>query len=113
MVIATLDDKGDATYEFDTPAAWDGLTMGEELEEAVEGAEVVVMGSLASRLGSEGSPGSTSAATVRAIRNVAIMTRHEKKAESCRRPATASPVAIAQQAVERHVYRIADNGIPS
>ena len=69
MVIATLDEKGDATYEFDTPAAWDGLTMGEELEEAVEGAKVVVMGSLASRLGS--SSGSTSAATIRSIRNAA------------------------------------------
>lgn len=69
MVIATLDEKGDATYEFDTPAAWDGLAMGEELEEAVEGAEVVVMGSLASRLGS--SSGSTSAATIRSIRNAA------------------------------------------
>lgn len=67
MVIATLDDVGDATYEFDTPAAWDGLAMGDELEEGVEGADVVVMGSLASRLGSEGS----SAATVRSIRNAA------------------------------------------
>ena len=71
MVLATLDPNGDATYEFDTPAAWDGLVMEAKLQGAVEGSEVVVLGSLASRLGSSDEEGATSAATIRAIRNAA------------------------------------------
>ena len=69
MVVATLDEKGDASYEFDTPAAWDGLQLSNELKDAVSSASVVVIGTIACRLGS--SDGPTSAATISAIRNTA------------------------------------------
>ena len=69
MVVATLDEKGDASYEFDTPAAWDGLQLSNGLKDAVSSASVVVMGTIACRLGS--SDGATSAATISAIRNTA------------------------------------------
>lgn len=69
MVIASLDEKGDASYEFDTPAAWDGLQLSTELKDAVSSASVVVIGTIACRLGT--SNGATSAATISAIRNAA------------------------------------------
>ena len=69
MVIATLDERGDASYEFDTPAAWDGLKVTNELEDAVSSASVVVIGTIACRLGS--SECATSAATISTICNTA------------------------------------------
>jgi fructokinase len=69
MVIASIDASGDATYTFDTPAAWDGLQLTETLEAALSRAKVAVIGSLACRLGD--SQNAISAATISAIRNLA------------------------------------------
>mmetsp|Transcript_12243 Transcript_12243/g.25948 ORF Transcript_12243/g.25948 Transcript_12243/m.25948 type:complete len:402 (-) Transcript_12243:47-1252(-) len=71
MVIATIDEVGDAKYEFDTPAAWDGLALTDELREAVENAKVIVIGTIACRLGSSGDAIATSAETISTIRNLA------------------------------------------
>ena len=83
MVAAEVDPRtGDATYSFDTPAAWDGLELTEDLRELIAGdgdgdgdgdgcggGVVAVIGTVAARLGSKG--GATSAATVMAVRDLA------------------------------------------
>lgn len=63
-VIATIDESGDAKYAFDTPSSWDNLELTEDLRDAVSSASVVVMGSIAGRLGAK------SASTLSAIRNM-------------------------------------------
>ena len=52
FVTATLNENGDADYTFLTPAAWDGLEPSETLLGAAARCDVLVLGSLASRLGS-------------------------------------------------------------
>ena len=49
MVIATLDEKGNATYELVRPAAWDEITVSAEALEAVSKARALTFGSLAGR----------------------------------------------------------------
>mmetsp|Transcript_18946 Transcript_18946/g.27756 ORF Transcript_18946/g.27756 Transcript_18946/m.27756 type:complete len:397 (-) Transcript_18946:148-1338(-) len=54
LVVAEIDKvTRDASYVFDTPSAWDYLEFNPELEKAAEGAKAVVVGTIASRLGSE------------------------------------------------------------
>ena len=48
-VIATLDDKGNATYELVQPAAWDEITVSAKALEAVSKARALTFGSLAGR----------------------------------------------------------------
>eukprot|EP00957_Ditylum_brightwellii_P079325 6031316-Ditylum_brightwellii.AAC.1 len=53
LVVAEIDKViRDALYVFDTPSAWDYLEFNPELEKAAEGAKAVVVGTIASRLGS-------------------------------------------------------------
>lgn len=74
MAIATIDRHGDASYQFNTPAAWDALDMNEQLSDLILSHEntpksttIYVMGTIAARLPSE--RGATSASTLTAIRN--------------------------------------------
>eukprot|EP00804_Cyclotella_cryptica_P007088 CCRYP_014515-RA/>CCRYP_014515-RA protein AED:0.01 eAED:0.01 QI:87/1/1/1/1/1/2/3376/443 len=75
MAIATIDQNGDAVYEFNTPAAWDGLDMNEPLvsnllrshENDSTSTRVYIMGTIAARLQFE--HGATSASTLTAVRN--------------------------------------------
>jgi fructokinase len=73
MAIALIDNNGDATYEFNTPAAWDGLRMNEQLSTLINSEEgktqstIYIMGTIAGRLQSE--KGATSASTLSAVRN--------------------------------------------
>jgi len=87
MATAILDANGDATYEFNTPAAWDGLTLEGKLSDLMilqnnyddddEGRKeqqssttrVFIMGTIAGRLNNE--HGATSSATLTTIRNEA------------------------------------------
>jgi len=78
IVTATLDERGDATYVFDTPSAWDCLQYNSKLKQAVCGnrrdeCRVILMGTLAGRLAvAEDVNNShaciTSASTLQAIR---------------------------------------------
>jgi fructokinase len=73
MAIALIDNNGDATYEFNTPAAWDGLKMNKHLSALINSEEgknqctIYIMGTIAGRLQSE--KGATSAFTLSAVRN--------------------------------------------
>ena len=84
MATATLNDNGDATYEFNTPAAWDGLKLEDRLMNMVQqqqqpdynermssshSTQVIIMGTIAARL--NGEHGSTSSSTLATIRNTA------------------------------------------
>jgi len=77
MAIATIDHNGDASYEFNTPAAWDGLDMNEQLSNLLNNnhdidaktTQIYIMGTIAARLQSE--HGATSASTLTAIRKKA------------------------------------------
>lgn len=75
MVTAELDENGDASYTFDTPAAWDGIELTDELHELLRNdngsssVKVIVIGTIASRLGSD--QGSTTAASISELRNLA------------------------------------------
>jgi hypothetical protein len=46
MVTAVINENGDADYTFDTPAAWDGIELSEELQKIVGSARVTVIGTL-------------------------------------------------------------------
>lgn len=71
MATAILDENGDATYEFNTPAAWDGLSMEEHLLDLIsdgnKSTRVFVMGTIAGRLQDE--QGATSSSTLMNVRN--------------------------------------------
>lgn len=74
MAIATIDQHGDATYEFNTPAAWDGLEMNEQLLSLINNKDdakrsTLIMGTIAARLQSENE--ATSASTLSTVRNKA------------------------------------------
>jgi len=89
MATAILDSNGDATYEFNTPAAWDGLCLDSNLkcliqqreEEQTDGQEedededneshhvLFVMGTIAGRLDND--HGATSLSTLMSVRNSA------------------------------------------
>jgi fructokinase len=74
MAIAMIAKNGDATYEFNTPAAWDGLDMDDNLStlidnDAPDSTEIFVMGTIAARLQSD--KGATSASTLTTVRNKA------------------------------------------
>lgn len=72
MSIAVLDDNGDATYEFNTPAAWDGLQMNEQLSTLIDNKKssaIFIIGTIAGRLQSEHN--ATSYVTLNTIRNEA------------------------------------------
>ena len=69
IVVASIDEAGDATYNFDTPAAWDCIKFAYKLKRIVETANVTVIGSLACRLGS--TKGASSAKTISTLRNMA------------------------------------------
>ena len=72
MATAVIDGDGDATYEFITPAAWDGLKLDERVSNSFGedfGDTIFIMGTIAGRLGSE--QGATSASTMAQIRNSA------------------------------------------
>jgi len=89
MATAILDSNGDATYEFNTPAAWDGLCLDSNLkcliqqreEERTDGHEeedeedneshhvLFVMGTIAGRLDND--HGATSLSTLVSVRNSA------------------------------------------
>ncbi|KAL3758919.1 hypothetical protein ACHAWU_003191 [Discostella pseudostelligera] len=82
MATATLNESGDATYEFNTPAAWDGLRWDDRLKSMMQqndneesssssssSTKVVIMGTIAARL--NGEHGSTSSSTLATIRNIA------------------------------------------
>ena len=87
MATAILDSNGDATYEFNTPAAWDGLcfdsnlkrliqhqqeqqtTDGNEKDEDRDDNILFVMGTIAGRLDNE--HGATSLSTLMSVRNTA------------------------------------------
>jgi fructokinase len=74
MAIATIDQNGDAAYQFNTPAAWDGLDMNEQLDDLLHSHDmdpastrIYILGTIAARLRSE--RGATSASTLTEIRN--------------------------------------------
>ena len=69
MATALLDANGDATYSFNTPAAWDGLVLNEKLQKLIQSANtpVFVLGTIAGRLEDEN--GATSLSTLMTIRN--------------------------------------------
>mmetsp|Transcript_6195 Transcript_6195/g.15414 ORF Transcript_6195/g.15414 Transcript_6195/m.15414 type:complete len:470 (+) Transcript_6195:98-1507(+) len=79
MATAILDENGDATYEFNTPAAWDGLRMDGRLLASMQRSDdegdtvqsaatrAFVMGTIAARLGNN--QGATSSSTLASIRN--------------------------------------------
>ncbi|KAL7525524.1 hypothetical protein ACHAWF_001399 [Thalassiosira exigua] len=76
VATTVLDENGDATPEFNTPAAWDGLRLDAKVASLLEadgGGEpapstrAFVMGTIAARLGDE--HGAASAATLRGVRN--------------------------------------------
>lgn len=84
MAIALIDSNGDATYEFNTPAAWDGLCclgdsnltrliQHQQLQSVVENDDadevLFVMGTIAGRLHND--YGATSLSTLMAVRNTA------------------------------------------
>lgn len=82
LATATLNENGDATYEFNTPAAWDGLQLEDKLMKMMQqndneesssssssSTTVVIMGTIAARL--NGEHGSTSSSTLATIRNIA------------------------------------------
>lgn len=83
MATAILDSNGDATYEFNTPAAWDGLscfndsnlaTLVQQLSQEQddhnkEQKNVFVIGTIAGRL--QNNHGATSLSTLMSIRNTA------------------------------------------
>jgi len=70
MSIALLDENGDATYEFNTPAAWDRLVLTDSLMGLTkQNDRVFVMGTIAGRLHSD--HGATSLETLTKIRNSA------------------------------------------
>eukprot|EP00986_Skeletonema_menzelii_P009650 scaffold4424_cov154-Skeletonema_menzelii.AAC.10 len=84
MATALLDSNGDATYEFNTPAAWDGLCLDSNLkwliqhqEQQIDAQEkdenqddiLFVMGTIAGRLNNE--YGATSLSTLMSVRNTA------------------------------------------
>eukprot|EP00584_Thalassiosira_punctigera_P008501 CAMPEP_0172531168 /NCGR_PEP_ID=MMETSP1067-20121228/4677_1 /TAXON_ID=265564 ORGANISM="Thalassiosira punctigera, Strain Tpunct2005C2" /NCGR_SAMPLE_ID=MMETSP1067 /ASSEMBLY_ACC=CAM_ASM_000444 /LENGTH=430 /DNA_ID=CAMNT_0013315515 /DNA_START=24 /DNA_END=1316 /DNA_ORIENTATION=+ len=75
MSTAIIDEDGDATYEFNTPAAWDGLSLEERLSGLMQhrkvqpSTQVFVMGTIAGRLKND--QGATSFATLKTIRNKA------------------------------------------
>lgn len=72
MAIAMLDNYGDATYEFNTPAAWDGLQMNKQLSTSIDdenSSSIFIIGTIAARLQSEHN--ATSSATLNTIRNEA------------------------------------------
>jgi len=72
MAIAIIDEHGDATYQFNTPAAWDGLRLNNHLSNLIdnENDTLYIMGSIAARLQSE--KDATSASTLRQVRNNAM-----------------------------------------
>ncbi len=83
MATATLNENGDAKYEFNTPAAWDGLRLEDSLMSMVmqqndheensssssSSTKVIIMGTIAARL--NGEHGSTSSSTLATIRHIA------------------------------------------
>jgi len=73
MAIAIIDENGDATYEFNTPAAWDGLCLEEQFLGLMENESVndvvFVMGTIAGRLQNNNEHGATSSTTLATIRN--------------------------------------------
>ena len=80
MATALLDSNGDATYEFNTPAAWDGLCFDSNLKRLIQHQEqqkdedrddniLFVMGTIAGRLDNE--HGATSLSTLMSVRNTA------------------------------------------
>jgi fructokinase len=82
MATALLDSNGDATYEFNTPAAWDGLCLDPNLKHLIQqqqqqtdGQEkdhhhvLFVMGTIAGRLHND--YGATSLSTLMSVRNTA------------------------------------------
>lgn len=70
MATAVLDENGDATYEFNTPAAWDGLQMDDRLSKLIQNdnTKVYIMGTIAARL-SDDDQGATSSSTLKTVRN--------------------------------------------
>ena len=48
-VLIHLDDNKNATYEICEPVAWDNITFNDETENKVQGADLIIYGSLASR----------------------------------------------------------------
>ena len=71
VVTASLDANGDASYAFDTPAAWDAIEMTEALRDLVRTFDgVTVIGTLASRLGST-QTSATSASAILELRDLA------------------------------------------
>lgn len=75
MATAILDDNGDATYSFITPAAWDGLELNDQLLDLVKQSDehqqrtIFILGTIAGRLGNE--HGAMSWSTLKTIRNSA------------------------------------------
>jgi len=74
MATAIIDENGDATYEFNTPAAWDGLCLEDRLLDLIlkndkgqQSTKVFVMGTIAGRLKND--HGATSLTTLMTIRN--------------------------------------------
>lgn len=72
MAIAMIDENGDATYQFNTPAAWDGLQLNNQISNLInnENDTLFIVGSIAARLQSE--KDATSASTIRQVRNNAM-----------------------------------------
>lgn len=85
MATATLNGNGDASYEFNTPAAWDGLQLEDRLMSMMQqkdddessslpsSTKVIIMGTIAARL--NGEHGSTSSSTLAAVRSSACKGR--------------------------------------
>ncbi|KAL7540113.1 hypothetical protein ACHAXR_009889 [Thalassiosira sp. AJA248-18] len=71
MATAIIDENGDATYEFNTPAAWDNIHYGDKLQNLIQpNVDVMfVMGTIAGRL--QNDHGATSSSTLATIRNSA------------------------------------------
>lgn len=68
MAIALIDENGDASYKFNTPAAWDGLKLTDLLKNSIDSESTMyIMGTIAARLQSDHD--ATSASTLNALRN--------------------------------------------
>eukprot|EP00957_Ditylum_brightwellii_P056690 4296489-Ditylum_brightwellii.AAC.1 len=66
LVVVDIDKvTGDVLYVIDTPSAWDYLEFTPQLQHAAEEAKAVVVGKIASRLGSE--HGATTADTIEKV----------------------------------------------
>ena len=75
MATAMLDVKGDASYEFNTPAAWDGLQLNDQMMGLMQNdftnlhTKLFIMGTISARLNDDQE--ATSSSTLKTIRNSA------------------------------------------